>query len=186
MPLLRSYLGGSAGSGKSTTLRTVLQHLRLLFQKEAINATVELTAYTGVAAFNIGFGAKTACSCFRIFPNATFKKELQGEQFRALEKQWENVVLLIIDEISFIGTGFFYRMHCRLQQAKRGSFAERGLVPTEYYFGDISMILVGDFGQLEPIEDVSFCDGETTYSTCPKPLWNIWGHAQHGRELLEL
>ena len=36
VPLLRSYLGGSAGSGKSTTLRTVVQHLRLLFQKEGV------------------------------------------------------------------------------------------------------------------------------------------------------
>ena len=125
VPLLRSYLGGSAGSGKSTTLRTVLQHLRLLFQKEGVEAAVELTAYTGVAAFNIGFGAKTACSAFRIFPNAAFKKELKGEQFRALEKQWENVVLLIVDEVSFIGRAFFHRMHCRLQQAKRAFFAER-------------------------------------------------------------
>ena len=126
VPLLRSYLGGSAGSGKSTTLRTVLQHLRLLFQKEGVEAGVELTAYTGVAAFNIGFGAKTACSAFRIFPNAAFKKELKGEQFRALEKQWENVVLLIVDEVSFIGRAFFHRMHCRLQQAKRAFFAEMG------------------------------------------------------------
>ena len=146
-------MGGSAGSGKSTTLRTVLQHLRLLFQKEGVEAAVELTAYTGVAAFNIGFGAKTACSAFRIFPNAAFKKELTGQQFRALEKQWENVVLLIVDEVSFIGRAFFHRMHCRLQQAKRGFFAERGLDPEESTFGDISMILVGDFGQLEPIED---------------------------------
>ena len=97
VPLLRSYLCGSAGSGKSTTLRTFLQHLRLLFQKEGVDATVELTAYTGVAAFNIGFGAKAACSAFRIFPNAAFKKESKGEQFRALEKEWENVVLLIVD-----------------------------------------------------------------------------------------
>ena len=37
---------------------------------------------------------------------------------------------------------------------------------------------------MELIEDVSFCDDETTYSTCPKPLWNIWGYAQAGRELL--
>ena len=36
VPLLRSYLGGSAGSGKSTTLRTALQHVRLLFQKEGV------------------------------------------------------------------------------------------------------------------------------------------------------
>jgi hypothetical protein len=185
VPLLRSYLGGSAGSGKSTTLRTTLHHLRLLFLQEGVEAAVELTAYTGVAAFNIGFGAKTACSAFRIFPNAAFKKELKGEQFRALEQQWENVVLLIVDEVSFIGRAFFHRMHCRLQQAKRGVFAERGLDPEKYHFGDISMILVGDFGQLEPIEDVSMCDDEMTYATCPKSMWNLWGHAQDGRRLLQ-
>ena len=62
VPLLRCFLAGSAGSGKSTTLRTVLQHLRLKFQEARIEAEVELTAYTGVAAFNVGFGAKTACT----------------------------------------------------------------------------------------------------------------------------
>ena len=185
VPVLRSYLGGSAGSGKSTTLRTVLQHLRLLFQKEGIDATVELTAYTGVAAFNIGFGAKTACSAFNIFPGAKFQKELKGDQFRGLEKQWENVVLLIVDEVSFIGRAFFYRMHCRLQQAKRGHFAEMGRDPDDFHFGDISIILVGDFGQLEPINDVSLCDDETTFNTCPKSIWNLWGHAQAGRHLLD-
>ena len=48
VPLLRSYLGGSAGSGKSTTLRTVLQHLRLLFQKEDL---VERKAMSGFSMF---------------------------------------------------------------------------------------------------------------------------------------
>ena len=43
-----------------------------------------------------------------------------------LEKQREIVVLLIVDEVSFIGRAFFHRMHCRLQQAKRAFFAERG------------------------------------------------------------
>ena len=166
-------------------MRTVLQHLRLLFQKENVQATVELTAYTGVAAFNIGFGAKTACSAFNIFPNAKFQKELKGDKFRVLEKQWENVVLLIVDEVSFIGRAFFYRMHCRLQQAKRGYFAELGCDPDGSHFGDVSIILVGDFGQLEPINDISLCDDETTYKTCPKSIWNLWGHAQAGRQLLE-
>ena len=46
------------------------------------------------------------------------------------------------------------------------------------------MILVGDFGQMEPIEDVSICDDETAYATCPKPLWHLWGHSQGGRQLL--
>ena len=45
---------------------------------EGVATTVELTAYTGVAAFNIGFGAKSACSASNIFPNAKFQKELKG------------------------------------------------------------------------------------------------------------
>ena len=120
---------------------------------------MELTAYTGVAAFNIGFGAKTASAAFHIFPNAPFQNELKCEQFRVLEKQLENVVLLIIDEISFIGRAFFHRMHCWLQQARHDLFAERGLDPDKYHVGDISMILVGDFGQLDPIHGK--CSGAT-------------------------
>ena len=79
-----------------------------------------------------------------------------------LEKQRQIDVLLIVDEVSFIGRAFFHRMHCQLQQAKRAFFAERGLDPEQHHFGDISMILVGDFGQLEPIEDLSICDDETS------------------------
>ena len=67
--------------------RTVVQHVRLLFKKEAVDATIELTAYTGVAAFNIGFGAKAASSSFQIFPNASWKQELGGQKLRRLENQ---------------------------------------------------------------------------------------------------
>ena len=145
---LRTWLGGSAGSGTSTTLKTVVQHVRLLFQREDVDASVELTAYTGVAAFNIGFGAKTACSSFKVFPNAAWKTELTGDACRRLEQQWRSVVLLIVDEVSFIGRTFFFaRMQFRLQQAKRRFFSEAALDPNDYEFGDISIILVGDFGQ---------------------------------------
>ena len=85
VPLLRSFLGGSAGSGKSTTLKTIVQHVRLLFMKRGVPAKVELTAYTGVAAFNIGFGARTACSAFQVFPHSAWKSELDGPALRKLE-----------------------------------------------------------------------------------------------------
>lgn len=184
LPVLRSYLGGSAGSGKSTTLRTCVQHIRLMFMKLKIAAQVVLTAYTGVAAFNIGFGARTACSAFQIFPNAAWKSELQGEALRKLENTWEDVVLLIIDEISFIGKALFARMHFRTQQGKRAYFSKYGLDPMEYQFGGISMILVGDFGQLDPIDDWSLCDTEATYTTCPKPRRYLWKHSRYGTQLL--
>ena len=135
-----------------------MQHVRLMFKKRQIAATVELTAYTGVAAFNIGFGARTVCSAFQVFPNALWNTEISGSALRKLEDTWENVVLLIIDEISFIGRVLFSKMHFRTQQAKRAYFSERGLDPNEHTFGDLSMVLVGDFGQLEPIDDWSLCD----------------------------
>ena len=129
-----------------------------MFKRREIAATVELTAYTGVAAFNIGFGARTVCSAFQVFPNAQWKSEIDGNALRKLEDTWENAVLLIIDEISFIGRALFSKMHFRTQQAKRSYYSERGLDPYEHSFGDISMVLVGDFGQLEPIDDWSLCD----------------------------
>ncbi len=75
-------------------------------------------------------------------------------------------VLLIIDEIPFIGRALFARMHYRTQQGKRRFFSESALDPTKHSFGDLSIILVGDFDQLEPINDWSLCD--SAYMTCPK------------------
>ena len=184
VPLLKAFLGGSAGSGKSTTLKTCVQHVRLMFVTKNVPAKVELTAYTGVAAFNIGFGARTACSAFQVFPNAAWKNELEGKALRKLEDLWGNVLLLIIDEISFIGTSLFARMHFRTQQAKRSYFSERGLDPNASTFGDLSMILVGDFGQLEPIGDWSMCDTEASWATCPKNLRHHWRLHRHGKLLL--
>ena len=73
--------------------------------------------------------------------------------------------MLIVDEISFIGRVFFARMHFRLQQAKRQNFSDPARDPYDHTFGDLSMILVGDFGQLEPIGDVSLCDKKLTAAT---------------------
>ena len=47
------------------------------------------------------------------------------------------------------------------------------------------MILVGDFGQLEPIDDVSMCDTATTSRTCPKHMRHLMGHAFVGKLLVE-
>ena len=185
MPLLRSWLCGSAGSGKSATLKAIVRHIRHLFQQEGVAATVELTAYTGVAAFNIGFGARTACSAFHIFPNAPWKSELEGEAAKRLERTWANVVLLIVDEVSFIGRSFFARMHFRLQQGRRRFFSEAGLDPNRFTFGHVSIILVGDLGQLEPIDDWSMCNTEATYRDCPARLRHLWKHQVHGKTLLE-
>ena len=92
--------------------------------------------------------------------------------------------LLIVDEVSFIGQAFFARMHHRMQQGRRAYFSEAGLQEPHHSFGNISIILVGDFGQLEPIDDWSLCDYEAKYATCPAKLRHLWRHAQYGKTLL--
>ena len=73
-------------------------------------------------------------------------------------------------------------MHHRLQQGRRAYFSEAGLDPSDHLFGDISMILVGDFGQLEPIDDWSMCDTESRAQDCPPKnetplaLSEAWGN----------
>ena len=47
------------------------------------------------------------------------------------------------------------------------------------------MILVGDFGQLEPIDDRSNCDNESRYLDTPTRLLHLWRHAEYGKELLK-
>ena len=57
---------------------------------------------------------------------------MSGQALRKLEEQWGNVVLLIVDEVSFIGRAFLACMQHRWQQGKRGSFAEASLDPDKF------------------------------------------------------
>ena len=141
-----------------------------------------------MGASNIGAFARTPCSGVPLSPpppNAPWESELQGEAAKRLERTWANVVLLVVDEVSFIGRSFFARMHVRLQQGRRRFFSEAGLDPNRFTFGHVSIILVGDLGQLEPIDDWSMCDTEATFTDCPARLRHLWKHQLHGLALLE-
>ena len=72
------------------------------------------------------------------------------------------MVLLIVDEISFLSRATYVPPHAFALTANTSWIFRRGVLdPANFHFGDISITLVGDFGQLEPIEDISFCDDET-------------------------
>ena len=93
------------------------------------------------------------------------------------------MVLLIVDEVPFIGRSFFARMHFRLQQGRRRFFSEAGLDPNRFTFGHVSIILVGDLGQLETIGDWIMYDTEATYNDCPARLRHLWKHQLHKESL---
>ena len=91
-----------------------------------------------------------------------------------------------MDEISFVGRILFARMHYRLQQGRRAHFAMTAKKPQDHQFGNVSIILVGDFGQLEPIDDFSLCELDWKYADCPRKLQGLWKHAVTGAHLVQI
>jgi len=97
-----------------------------------------LTASTGVAGMNCGGQTlDSLINCVRNIP-------LKGEKLKMLQEKMATVKYLIIDEISMIGSQKFSRLDKRLRQV----YPEKMDEP----FGGLSLIIVGDFGQLEPID----------------------------------
>ncbi|MBL4898344.1 MAG: AAA family ATPase [Colwellia sp.] len=128
------FLSGSAGTGKSLVLTTLIEHL------ESLDWNIAITAPTGVAAINIG--GKTL--------HAQLGLGLAKENLRTLIKKagrphvrskWENINLLIIDEISMVHPEFFDNINMIL----------RALFNPLRPFGGIQVLFCGDFFQLPPV-----------------------------------
>ena len=148
-----------------------------MFKEAGVLAQIELTAYTGVAAFHIGFAAKTTCSSFQIFPNSYWNAELNGKA------QWASVEFLIVDEISFIGRIPLARMRYRMNQAVCQFFFKSAKAASDHQFGYVSMVISGDFGRLDPIDDFSLFDNELPGA---RSCWQDKKHPTEGGDPVKL
>jgi len=134
-------VSGKAGSGKSNLL--------LRFKKNADTAsfTYALCSPTGISAFavggetlhrRLGLGLATDDS-------VTLFRLIQNNQ-RKYNKTWKFLTttdVLIIDEISMVHSSFFTKLDYLFRKARK----------SEKPFGDIRLVVVGDFTQLGPIGD---------------------------------
>ena len=142
----RIFLSGPGGVGKSHVIRIIqsdtLKILRLSGALEPDDIVVLLTAPTGVAAFNIGgmtlhSAFLLGCSKFSTF------QPLGADRLNTLRSRLSHLALLIIDEISMVGSTMLLEIHKRLQQIKG--------VGSDVLFGGISILAVGDLYQLPPV-----------------------------------
>ena len=135
-------VSGQAGCGKSAALIC----LRRLFISKGMPNFMKIAAPTGTAAFLVK--GITLHSLLRLPVNSS-KEELKplkdNEQLRDLQATFKDVNLLVIDEKSMIGQHMMYMIDQRLRQAKPTQAKE--------YCGGISVIFMGDFGQLVPVRD---------------------------------
>ena len=151
----RLLMLGTAGTGKSDTIRAIAQSV----ENALGHGAVLRAAHTGVAAFNIGDGAETINSIFRL------GQRLGEELIHVLGA----ARLIVLDEISMVGSEQFYEVSDRMEEVvrlqwRRTHGRHRRTLPDGRLdgepssfggFGGAAVILVGDFGQLPPIGDPS-------------------------------
>lgn len=165
-----TFIGG-AGVGKSTLIKAINQTVTRYFKrKPGVNPNtsfVFLAAPTGKAAFNID--GNTLHSLFQIPINQQERQfiPLSNDTANTLFSIFINVKVIIIDEISMVGTKLFYYLNFRLQQ----------IFKSDKLFGGISIIVLGDFKQLPPVGDAWIFTPykNDTYSLLiGNPLWELF------------
>ena len=142
----RALLLGTAGTGKTTTLKALLKELKNIGLRKFV-----VGAYTGVAASNIGSGARTLTDLFRLAKVNEASGDLiplEGDDLTDFLEDMQDLELLIVDEVSMVSRVVLSQIHDRLRQWR---LATNRLDLAEEYFGGVAVILAGDFGQLPPV-----------------------------------
>lgn len=130
------FLTGSAGTGKSFTIKEIVKFL------ENMNVNYGLTALTGCAAVLIN--GQTIHSFLGLGISRDLNIIIKNlEKFKKQLSILKNLQTLIIDEVSMMDNELFELINNLFKYVKKNNII----------FGGIQVILVGDFYQLPPIEN---------------------------------
>ena len=130
---LHMIICGTAGTGKSFLIASL---------QRSLQSNCILTGTTGMAAFNIS--GCTIHSALQL-PVQNFRnKDLDGKSLQRLQMELAGFHYVIIDEMSMLGQKTLAWIDKRLRQLT-GRLDEP--------LGGMSVIMIGDFGQLPPVGD---------------------------------
>ena len=174
VPPFHIFLTGGAGTGKSHVINCIKYYAQKAFSRiteSAEDVTVLLLAHTGTAAFNIS--GETICSALKIGISLSDYKPLAEDSLNTLRTRYQHLQLVIIDEISMVSVPQLSYIHGRLQQIKGTSQTS--------YFGNVSILAVGDFYQLPPV-----CPPTPLCSPNKEILKDLWNSLFQKVELTEI
>ena len=154
------FLSGSGGVGKSYVVKMLhtdtVKLLQCSQQIKPEDVPILLTAATGVAAHNInGISVHSAFMLNDRKKAGTTYYNLGSDTLSTLQTHLEQLMVVIIDEISMIGAQTLYKIHMRLQEIK-------GLHYSNTQFRNITIIAVGDLYQLPLLKDKKIYDTPVT------------------------
>lgn len=163
--LLHLFLTGGAGTGKTFTAKAIYQALLRIYNKYIDSDPNKpkglITAYTGKSPYNVG--GFTLHSTFHIpFITSDFLS-LNSDILDAMSKHYDQLCVLLIDEISLVGVTFLRYIDKRLREIMQ--------MPT-IYFGNVNIIFYGDLYQAQPVLDAVIFENKVTMSELmPYNLW---------------
>ncbi|XP_061388948.1 uncharacterized protein LOC133324078, partial [Musca vetustissima] len=141
------YVGGGAGVGKSRLIKAIYQsithRLNNIPGSNPDLPKVLLTAPTGKAAFGIGGSTLHALFSLPINQFSGELRPLSSDSVNSILAKLINVNVIIIDEISMVGSRMLGYLDARLKQIFKNTNP----------FGGISIIAFGDLKQLPPVGD---------------------------------
>ena len=133
------FLTGDAGTGKTTVIQTFIDEA----EKQGKNVLV--TATTGIAADNIGYGAMTVHRALDI----SIEFERYNRKVKNRVELLKEADILIIDEISMCRFDLFNMIAKTILLENSERTKERFMCESEK--GDLQLIVIGDFYQLPPV-----------------------------------
>ncbi|CCD24475.1 DNA helicase NDAI_0D01610 [Naumovozyma dairenensis CBS 421] len=155
---LNVFYTGSAGTGKSVILKTIISKLGSIHGKEAI----AITASTGLAATTIGGTTLHKWAGVGLGDRSADQLANSIQRRKDVLNSWKNTRVLIIDEISMIDGLFLTKLETVARTVRRSNRP----------FGGIQLVLTGDFFQLPPIQKrdspvlSQFCFESKMWSQC--------------------
>ena len=170
---LHLLLSGPGGSGKSSLVKDMCTYMDLQGLKKD---EIALVAPTGVAALNIG--GDTINSFFSLGVTCDIDKvESIVEKVLSDDKQMKKLIslrVLIVDEVSMWQGSSFLVVDRLLKIVRQNNMV----------FGGVKLILIGDFLQLAPIDDV-FIFQTSLWSTVEEELHIVNLTKTHGKRYKE-
>ena len=128
---------GRGGTGKSWLVDAITTTLC----SQSRTDVVKVLAPTGKAALNIGGQTLHAKDGLLLPVTPNDEKDLTGESLNALQRNYKDIQVVVIDEYSFLSLTMLYWINRRLQQAKVNDLP----------FGGLCVLLTGDPAQLPPV-----------------------------------
>ena len=140
------FLSGGAGVGKSFVAKAAIEYMKKMLRKPGQNMdehpAIVVTASTGKAATYIDGTTLHSAFALPVREGLFFNTRLSRENKDRFQNKYNNMEVLVIDEISMISKDTFNDLNVNMRKI----FDEDGNLDLD--FGGKSMLLIGDFLQL--------------------------------------